>query len=238
MMRHAMLAVSSAAMLASAAPANALAAFDGFSYAEFGWSFEEGASVAVSSFVDVFDQGFSESGTGVVTDLTPGQSETAASVTTSGSVAGQASAPLGAASAFLLTDGFVSFENTGTAAVTLSYSWEIFGLTRVLVDDPTTEAAEVGAFATIFGELFDSAGAGTVLIDVERFAFSIDFLPEDGFDQIGSGDVTLGPGEAFEVFMTADQEGFAEAAVPLPAAAPLLLAGLAALGAAAARRRR
>ncbi|MFO7857214.1 MAG: VPLPA-CTERM sorting domain-containing protein [Paracoccaceae bacterium] len=236
MFRHALLAASSAAMLVFAGPANALAAFDGFSFAEFGW---ESVPPDVSVFTDfgILDAGLSESGTGLVTEWAPGQFETATFVSTEGSVAGQASAPGGAASAFLLTDAFVSFANEGSEAVTLSYAWRIGGFTQALAETPATEVAEVGVLASIFGELFDPAGAGAVLIDVEGFAFSNDFFAEDLFDEGGSGAITLEPGAVFDVFMTADQDGFAQA-VPLPAAAPLLLAGLAAFGVATARRRR
>ncbi|HKK36962.1 MAG TPA: VPLPA-CTERM sorting domain-containing protein [Paracoccaceae bacterium] len=240
MFRHALLAASSAAMLVFAGPANALAAFDGFSFSEFGWEFDR-PGVTVSTDFGILDANFSESGAGLVTEWAPDQFETTASAVTSGSVAGQVSAPFGAASAFLLTDVLVSFVNEGPDLVTLSYSWRIGGVAQVLVEDPATEIAEVGAFATVFGEFFDASGARSVVIDAEGFAFANDFFPDDLFDDFVADDIVLEPGASFDVFMTADQDGFAEVAVgavPLPAAAPLLLAGLAAFGAAAARRRR
>ena len=243
-MRHIILAASGAALLAFAAPANAMAVFSATSFARFEAAFDTGA-VEVLISTSISDEMVEETGTGVVTDIAETQLEAPGFVSTEGLVAGEALAPTGLASAELFTDGFISFENTSADPTRLAYFWDLGGEVSVSVDDTSVEAASAFSTSRILAVLDPATGsAAPAVLDILGEGAAGPSFPFDSFADDGFGSVDLAPGDVLDVFLRADQladaevVGGGEAAIPLPAAAPLVLGGLAALGAARARRRR
>lgn len=139
----------------------------------------------------------------------------------------------GGAFAFSLIDGFIDVENTTNQPVVLDFEADLFGAVFAEIDGPEVSIAGASAFFSSDG--FDED------YEIDFGAFVAGVGADDdmsAFFETLSLSLTLAPFASAEIVILNDAEADAATGlVPLPAAAPFLLFGVAALGVAARKRR-